>query len=168
MVSSEGKPKPQDVKLRGFLWTTKCFFSILRDILIIILVLALLASVLLITPVVIKLSGSLGQVAGAIGGGNGQDALGMMGGVQGGSNTDQQQNTNQDEYTKSLAERMRQAVDQGDWTGAMNTFKTIKSSAQQASPEQQQAFQQLEQTLKYKDKEAFYNTYCQFMPCSRE
>jgi len=142
----------QDVKLRGFLWTTRCVLSIVRDIVIILVMLAILWQVVTVAPKIMEQLNSLSQM-------NQNNAQNNLQNNQMPSGDNKNAPANID--VKGVADQMRNFVDKGDWIGAMGQLSIIKNNFNSLSPGQQALVKQLNQAIVNKDKNTFYQVYNQ-------
>jgi hypothetical protein len=155
----------QNVRQTGTLWTVSAALSIIVNVLLIITLLGAIAALIMTIPMINSAremmeglgTGGLPQGGGSAyynyTGGSGMNQTGQQqyGGNQSGNDEAGQQQAN------SLAMRIKDEVDSGNWDGAMADWSTLKPMLMSmgVSPEMQADLTALEQALYDRDQEAF-------------
>ncbi len=135
------------VKLVGPLWTTKVVLSIVRDILLIVFLIAAIIGVIFMVS---SLSGVLDSVGG----------VGGLGGLLGLSNTMQ---TIGESGPEAVVQGLQQDINNNDWESASAKVEQLQFIVSQMGnpPEAVYALQQLKQGIKEKDKAKVYQVLAQ-------
>ncbi len=145
----------QKVKMTGALWTLQSILGIIRDVLIILVMLAALWSLLVVVPQMMRGLGALSSLSSGTGSPNsysGGNSPNSYGGSPN-ANTANLQN---------LGNQLRNDVDSGNWDAAQNDLNQVKAVSSLLPPQIQQALPQVEQAIQNKDKASLDQLYNQF------
>jgi hypothetical protein len=131
----------QEVKQTGMLWTISAALGIIRDVLLIVTLVAVIVGMLMIGP---KLNAALGSM--------GSGGFAQAGQQYGGPNGSQ---TVGGVNIQEVALRMKGEADSGNWEAAMGDMNILNGISSQLPSEAQDGLRQLEQDIRNHDKASF-------------
>ena len=161
----------QPVRITGMLWTVSTVLGIIRDVLLIITLIAVIAGIVTIVPKMTAALGMMGGLsqAGQYGFGNSSGSGQQYGGGNYANGNGQQSGgTNNSQgpggiNMNEFALKLKGEVDSGNWDAAMGNMNTLNSMSSQLPSDVQQALPSLEQDINNRDQASFDSLFGQLM-----